>query len=399
VVTKSRVNALPSASFIVLASASSFAPLSIDLLAPVLPDIAEHFAVPLDVIQTSVFMFLLGYGIGPLFWGKAADRWGKGSIMLVGLILYIACSFAGGFCEDGRLYNILRFFQGIGASAGVIAARAILRDLFHQDQVTRAISTLFAWMVLVPILCPLVGSLLGHYFPWYYSMFLMGIIGTITLIGFITLFPGTASVQQVGAGTAKVTPVISNRLFLRYALANMFTVSVMVLFATNYSYLATFHFELSGEQLGGILSLFNASVAAGVYIARWLILRRSIESCVKIGAVCALLGWLCFSIALVLEVPGSILLLLVTIACAGKGIVLSLSAGEALKPFSSAAGTASAYYTLIQSVGSALLAYVVSSYLPKTIISVLLATCCFMLGALLLSSSDKPWRANKDLKV
>ncbi len=367
--------------YLILAIACSFAPLSIDLVAPALPGVADYFSVPLRRVQLSIFVFLAGYGVGPFFWGGAADRWGRTPAMVAGLLLYIVSSMLAGIVTDMTLFIVIRFVQGFAAAAGVIISRAILRDVFDRTNVTKAVSTMFLWMVLIPISAPLLGGLMADYFPWYCMMFFMVGVGVVTLFFYWRLF----AVLPVIAGDAEVSvggfrSIITNQLFCLSALANMFVITIMVIFAANYSHLASLNYHLGTQQLGYLLALFNGAVAAGAYLARLFLMRMTIYACLLLAGVLLLLGWSAFMAVFNSHLSAGLLIVFLAVACTGKGIIMSLCAGQALVPFSSNAGAASAYYTLIQSIGSTVLAFGVAYTFSQTMDNVLVAVlvCAFL---------------------
>lgn len=363
--------------YVVLAITCSFAPLSIDLIAPALPVLADYFSAPLKSIQLSVFVFLAGYSLGPFFWGVASDRWGRNPAMIAGLLLYIFSSIACGVVTDVDLFIAVRFLQGFAAASGVVISRAILRDVFGKADVTKAVSTTYLWVVLVPIAAPLIGGFIVHYLSWYFTMFFVAAVGLCTLFFYRRLFavlpvsitPCIDKAQSIGLGS-----ILGNRSFFLNALANMFVVSIMVLFATNYSQLAALNYHLDTHQLGYLLSLFNGSIAAGFYLARALLVRVSVRWSLSSGGVLLLVGWLAVWGAINLDFSGQLILASLVVACLGKGVVMSLCAGQALIPFAAGVGKASACYTLIQSLGSTVFAFYVTSLFSQTIDTVMAAT-------------------------
>ncbi len=345
----------------VLAITSSFAPLSVDFFAPSMPSATRDLGIAAESIQSTLYLFFIGYGLAPFLWGLLADRLGRRRVMLTGISLYclasIGCYLSAGIFE----LSLLRLIQGVGAASGVVVARAVLRDVHGPTGATKAISGMFLVMVWVPILGPVLGGYLATHFSWRVSFLIMALIASSTLIGCYLWQAETRpeqAPQDQPSHRNNWHMVLANPSFIRHALANMFCVGTMLLFISNYSYLAEQHYQLSASGNGYVLAAFNAAISVGVYSVRWLAPRLGVERTIYTGLWLALAGWsilwgICFD-----SVPAATIILFpVMLACLGTGMVLSLSVGQALVPFAYAAGAASALFVCVQSAGSSLISY------------------------------------------
>jgi DHA1 family bicyclomycin/chloramphenicol resistance-like MFS transporter len=61
---------------------------------------------------------------------------------------------------------VLRFVQGLGACAGMVVPRAVVRDLHTGNDAARLMSLLMLVFSVSPILAPLTGSVLIESFGW-----------------------------------------------------------------------------------------------------------------------------------------------------------------------------------------------------------------------------------------
>src|SRR6185437_8930913 len=97
-----------------------------------LPTLSAVFAVSADETALTLSMFLAGYSVSQLFYGPIADRYGRRAPLLAGLVLFtvggIGCALS---LTIGQLVWF-RMLQGVGACAGPILARAVVRDLFDR---------------------------------------------------------------------------------------------------------------------------------------------------------------------------------------------------------------------------------------------------------------------------
>ena len=347
----------------VLAIASTLAPLSVDFFAPSMPSATEDLATSASAIQSTLYIFFIGYAVSPFLWGGLADKFGRRRVIFAGILFYGLASIGCFLSSDIIELSVFRLLQGIGAASGVVIARAILRDIHGPMGATKAISGMFLIMVWIPILSPILGGYLATDYGWRISFFIMALVAVVSLLGIYFWLAETLPEK---------TPVLSNQnnnwveilinpVFVRNALANMFCIGTMLLFISNYSYLSEQHFQLTTAHNGLVLAAFNTGISAGVYLVRFFVPRLGIEKTISLGLWVALIGWfslwgLCFG-----NIPEpTIMLLPILFACLGTGLVISLTVGEALVPFAYAAGAASALFVFLQSAGSSLISFFVS---------------------------------------
>jgi DHA1 family bicyclomycin/chloramphenicol resistance-like MFS transporter len=81
-------------------------------------------------------------------------------VLLTGIALYIAASLACLFDPGLYMLAALRALQAVGASAGTVVARAIIRDTHERDEAARAMSWISIGLGTAPIIAPIVGGTL-----------------------------------------------------------------------------------------------------------------------------------------------------------------------------------------------------------------------------------------------
>src|SRR5262245_17374118 len=151
---------------LVLGALTAFAPLSIAMYLPRLPTLERTFVAPAASVQLTVSAFLVGVAIGQAFYGPLSDRFGRKLPLYGGLILYVGASVACAHAPTVEAMIALRFLQAAGGCAGIVVARAIVRDLVEGVAAARAFSTLILVMGVAPILAPLLGGYVLHWLGW-----------------------------------------------------------------------------------------------------------------------------------------------------------------------------------------------------------------------------------------
>jgi DHA1 family bicyclomycin/chloramphenicol resistance-like MFS transporter len=105
-------------------------PLATDLYLPALPSIQTAFSTQVSQVQLTLTAFLLAFGCSQLAWGPLSDRFGRRPILLAGMAIYVLAALGSASAETMESLIAWRALQGASLGAGVMCARAMVRDLF-----------------------------------------------------------------------------------------------------------------------------------------------------------------------------------------------------------------------------------------------------------------------------
>ncbi|MDA3920394.1 MAG: Bcr/CflA family multidrug efflux MFS transporter [Salinisphaera sp.] len=150
----------------VLGLLTAVAPLSIDTYLPAMPALAKQFDVSPSYVQYSLSLFFVGLGFGQLVYGPVSDRFGRRPILYFGLVLYLIASVACALSTSVAMLIVARLVQGLGAAAGPVIARAIVRDWFSGAKAASVMSFVVMVMGAAPLLAPMLGSLILFVGEW-----------------------------------------------------------------------------------------------------------------------------------------------------------------------------------------------------------------------------------------
>ncbi len=217
---------------LMLGSLTALGPLSIDMYLPSFQAIARDLAASPAQVQLTLAVFFVALGIGQAFYGPISDRFGRRRPLCFGLGLYVLAS-AG--CASARSIEALvawRFAQALGGCAGMVIARAVVRDRFDEREAARFFSLLILVTGLAPILAPSIGGQILVFFSW---RAIFWALAGFALVGFITatfLLPESLPPErrtEGGVGTALYVyaRLLRDRAFMRYALSGALVISGM----------------------------------------------------------------------------------------------------------------------------------------------------------------------------
>ncbi|MEO3749104.1 MFS transporter [Streptomyces sp. B6B3] len=119
-----------------------------------------------------IHAYALTFGGLLLLGGKAADRYGRRRVLLLGLALFGLASLLGGLAQEPGQLVAARVAQGIGAAALAPSALALLTATFPEGRArVRAFGVWSAMNAAGGALGVLIGGLLTEYASWRWVMF------------------------------------------------------------------------------------------------------------------------------------------------------------------------------------------------------------------------------------
>lgn len=145
-------------------------PFTMQVLVPSLPAMGRDLGASTATIQLTVTLYLLAVGVGQLVYGPLSDRFGRRPLLMGGLALYAAASLGAALAPDVGGVVLARILQAVGACAGVVLARAVIRDVWPRDQSASVLGYVTMGMTIAPMFAPIIGSLLEMAFGWRATM-------------------------------------------------------------------------------------------------------------------------------------------------------------------------------------------------------------------------------------
>ncbi len=137
-----------------------------------LPQIATGLGFSAVGLTWMIHAYALAFGGLLLLGGKAADRYGRKPVLLLGLALFGLASLVGGFAQEPGQLVAARAAQGVGAAALAPAALALLTATFPTGKPRiRAFGVWSAMNAAGGALGVLIGGLLTEYVSWRWVMF------------------------------------------------------------------------------------------------------------------------------------------------------------------------------------------------------------------------------------
>ena len=362
-----------------LGAMAMLGPLSIDIVLPVLPTMAQELGEPMGRIELSMTAIFAGGAVGQIIYGPLSDRYGRKPVILVALILFTISTIAVSRATTLEPIIFWRFIQGLVMASGRIIANAAARDQFDRERLGKLISLIFLVSVSASVINPLIGGFMVTNFGWQ-SVFLVMTGYGVTLILAVTFFY-TETIANKDRAALRPIPMIlnfshpmRNQEFKTCLLSGGFAVAGFVAFLSASSGVAKSSFGLNAQEysyaFAGVVAPFLiVSIFSNHYIERigshrFIVMGGILEA---IGG----LGMLFFALTgstHPLSFFGPMALFVI-----GFSFLYPLSTAKALNPFKAIAGTASSLLGFMQNIMGAAVSALLAVFIDGTALPISLA--------------------------
>jgi DHA1 family bicyclomycin/chloramphenicol resistance-like MFS transporter len=243
----------------------AFAPFSIDLYLAAFPTMARDMGTVVENIQLTLSVFFFGLALGQLAYGPLSDRFGRRAPLLGGLLIYTVASLLMVFVREIHFFLILRFIQALGGCAGLIIARAVVRDSYDLEGSARVFTIIMAIQSIGPVAAPIAGAYLVANMSWGVCFVFMALLGLCCFLATLFILPETLPkdrrIRQSPKEVLKLFGILlTKRDFLLTTLAGSVGGSAIFAFISGSPHTFIGIYGHSETVFGWIFGLFSLSM-------------------------------------------------------------------------------------------------------------------------------------------
>ncbi|MBE7214520.1 MFS transporter [Shewanella benthica] len=350
-------------------------PLGIDLYLVGLPDIARDLNASQAELHVAFSIYLAGMASTMLLAGWFADHVGRKPVALMGAATFAIASWYAANSVTVDYFLFARFGQGVGAGFCYVVTFAILRDTLDDDKRAKVLTMINGITCIVPVLAPVIGHLILMRFEWSSLFFSMAIMAMLIFQLCLLILKETKprlieaphtnmntstqsenSFNQVlyNEGTQKSS---NESLVSRLFLSRLITTSLAVTAILTYVNVSPM---LLMEQMGYSTGEYSAAMAglaaismSTAFLAPKLLTHFGQQrimlasQCLFMTSAAVLMAGYQF------KLNSGVILLGISLICAGFSIGFGTAMSQALSPFSRRAGMASSVLGISQIACSA----------------------------------------------
>jgi EmrB/QacA subfamily drug resistance transporter len=126
--------------------------------------------------------FLLTQTVTMPLWGRFSDLYGRRSVYLIGLTIFLVGSALSGAAQDMVQLIVFRMIQGLGAGALMTLGYTIIGELFGLERRARMQGYISSVWGVASLLGPWVGGMLTDHVSWRWVFYINLPIGTIAML-------------------------------------------------------------------------------------------------------------------------------------------------------------------------------------------------------------------------
>ncbi|MFV0605443.1 MAG: multidrug effflux MFS transporter [Niabella sp.] len=368
---------------LILGLLSAIGPFSIDMYLPGFPAIAKDLHSDISQVSLTLSSFFIGISVGQLLYGPILDKFGRKKPLYFGLSIYILASIGCMFAYSIEALIGLRFLQALGGCVGMVASRAIVRDLFSVEENAKIFSLLMLVIGVSPIIAPTLGGYVATHLGWRYIFLILTLIGAVILALVFFLLPES---KKPDSDYSLKPKFILNRFgivfkepqFVTYAITGAFTAAGLYAYIAGSPHVFMEIFGASETVYGWIFAIIAGGLIVATQLNTQLLKKFTSEHIIPRAIIFQLLTGMLLVIGFWLqwwEVYSSVILCCIFLAC--QGFTFPNASALALAPFTENAGSASALLGCIQmAVGTLTSALVSIFHNPTAVPMGLVMACC-----------------------
>jgi MFS transporter, DHA1 family, multidrug resistance protein len=338
--------ATPWGLLVLLMAMTAIGPTTLNIVVPALPNMANQLASDVATVQLAVSVYLLALAGGQLLMGPLSDRFGRRPVMLAGLALTALASVLVVAVSAVEALIVARVLQALGASAGIVVSRAIIRDLFDRDRAAAMIGLVATVMVVVPTLGPLIGGLLDTGFGWESIFWFTAVTSAMVVVWATITLPETRG-RNAPPGTQEgfirdLVQLVANAKFVGYVGVATFGSSTFFAFLGGGPHIVVTLMDRTSAEYGVWFAISSIGYMAGNFIASRLSTRHGIDALIRWGIAVEAIGVAAATAfaAIPLDWGPAIVFAPQAIISLGNGLLLPGAISGAISVRPQAAGTA-----------------------------------------------------------
>jgi DHA1 family bicyclomycin/chloramphenicol resistance-like MFS transporter len=375
---------------------SALGAFSIDMYLPGFPAIAKDLNTTVAHVTLSITSFFIGISLGQMIYGPLLDKFGRKKPLYIGLVVYLATSIACAYAPDANALIGIRFLQALGACAGMVASRALVRDIFPVNENAKVFSLLMLVLAISPIIAPTLGGYMTSSFGWQSIFFVLAFIAAVALVTVYFALPAGREPDKKLSLLPR--PIIKGFLevakepqFYTYAFAGAIASSGLYAYIAGSPFVFMELYHVSDKQYGWIFAIIAMGLIVASQVNTLLLRKYTSEQIIRVTLFCQCLAGLSLVFGVwfnVLNLYSTIFLIWIFLST--QGFAFPNSSALSLAPFSRNAGTASALMGAIQLGLGAISTALVSMFNNNTAMPMAAVMCvCAITSFIVLISGRK----------
>ncbi|MEC9347959.1 MAG: Bcr/CflA family efflux MFS transporter [Pseudomonadota bacterium] len=341
---------------------------SLNLFLPSLPAIAEAFQADYALVSLSIAGYVAVTAVLQVIVGPLSDLYGRRPVILWGVALFCVASAGCLLSTDVETFLVFRMLQS-GIIAGIAVSRAVVMDIAGPERAAAMMGTIASAWAIAPMLGPMIGGTLDHFFGWQSNFWaFLGLGLALLAICWVDLHETNHNRAETFSRQMRNYPkLLGARAFWGYSLSTSFAAGSFYCYIGGAPLVAAEVFGIGSAELGFAIGAITGGFMTGSFIAGRLSGRFGLITMMLAGRCVALFGLLAGLLFLAAGVVHPVSLFGCSILVGiGNGISAPGSSAGAMAVRRDLAGSASGLSgAMVNAVGAALAAMTAAVLTPE----------------------------------
>jgi DHA1 family bicyclomycin/chloramphenicol resistance-like MFS transporter len=382
---------------LMLALITAFAPLSLDLYLPGLPDLRTDLGGSVQIAQLTVTACIFGLAFGQFLAGVLTDALGRRLPLMIGMVIWTGTTLACAAVPSIKVLVALRLLQGLTAGVGMATAPAIISDV-DPRHLTRHLSRMFLIIAVVPVLAPSLGGVMLRLTTWRGIFVVLAIVGALLTV-VVALFlpeslpPGERTSLDLRRAGGAYRSLLTDRDFIVPAAMLGCSFGVLFTYISGSPFVFRDFYGLGPMPYGLLFGGNAAGLILGMQLSPILVerfgSRRILQVSATAGATSAVALLICSRVPTA-GLTGIIIALFLMLAATGLSIPAASGAAIGSRP--EASGSAAGLLGTIQFTCGGAIGALSSAADPALGVGPLAVTAiaCFLVGLIVAEAGRRP---------
>lgn len=352
----------------ILVAISTLSPLAMNIYLPSMTGMMVAFSASAGAIQLTMASYFIAMAVGQIILGPISDQYGRRPVIMWGMVFFVLGSALCLLAPSVEALIAARIVQAVGGGAGLVLARAIVRDVYGRDRAASMIGYVTMGMAVAPTIGPAIGGFLDAQYGWQGGFVLMLLFGVFVCGAAWLHLPETnhektdISLKRIWAGYKELG---RERMFWAYCATAVFMAWLYFAYLGGAPFVAVSSFGMEASEIGLYLMVVSLGYILGNYITGRVAARAGIVRMIAGGAAIGFFGAsLLLTGTLTGTLTGPLFFLPMFFIGLGNGISLpsAISGSVSVRPAlaGTAAGLVSFFQVGIGAAVSSLVAYMIS---------------------------------------
>jgi MFS transporter, DHA1 family, multidrug resistance protein len=198
-------------------------PAATDMYLPAFPAVEATFGTEPGTAQITLATWFAGLAVGQITQGSLSDRFGRRIPLIVGFCVFTLATLGCAVAPTLTALAIFRAIAAFGGSAGMVIARAVVRDLAEGQAAAIMMSRLILVMGVAPVLAPTIGGAILAFAHWRVIFWLLTIYGVVCIVTAWKTLPETLPEERrtrltLAGQAARYLMILREKTFLTHAI-------------------------------------------------------------------------------------------------------------------------------------------------------------------------------------